>query len=66
MTGDGNAVVIRQIVELPDQLDQLQKEAETEGLNMISMLRDEWDSGANRFDRPGEILALGTVDGEID
>lgn len=32
---------------------------------MISMLRDEWRSGANRFDRPGEILAIGTVDGVI-
>lgn len=65
MTGDRSAVVIRQIVELPAQLDQLQQEAEAEGRNMISMLRDEWRSGANRFDRPGEILALGTVDGEI-
>jgi len=65
MTGDRSAFVIRQIVELPAQLDQLQQEAEAEGRNMISMLRDEWRSGANRFDRPGEILALGTVDGEI-
>ncbi|MGO1164127.1 GNAT family N-acetyltransferase [Brucella sp. C7-11G] len=65
MTGDRSAVVIRQIVELPAQLDQLQQEAEAEGLDMISMLRDEWRSGANRFDRPGEILAIGTVDGVI-
>lgn len=65
MTAHINAVVIRKIVELPDQFDQLQLEAEAEGFNMVSVLRDEWHRGINRFDRPGEILALATIDGAI-
>lgn len=56
MMGDRDAVVVRQIVELPDQLDQLLLEAEAEGFEMISVLQDEWRSGANRFERSGEIL----------
>lgn len=31
MMGDRDAVVVRQIVELPDQLDQLLLDAEAEG-----------------------------------
>ncbi|WP_327211219.1 GNAT family N-acetyltransferase [Rhizobium leguminosarum] len=65
MMGDRDAVVVRQIVELPDQFDQLLLEAEAEGFEMISVLQDEWRSGANRFERPGEILALATIDGEV-
>lgn len=65
MMGDRDAVVVRQIVELPDQLDQLLLEAEAEGFEMISVLQDEWRSGANRFERSGEILALATIDGEV-
>jgi len=65
MTGNSNAIVVRRIVELPTQLDQLLVEAEAEGFNMVSVLQDEWRSGANRFERPGEILALATIDGEL-
>ena len=65
MTGDSKTVVVRQIVELPSQLDLLSVEAEAEGFEMISVLQDEWRSGANRFERPGEILALATIDGEV-
>lgn len=65
MMSDRDAVVVRQIVELPGQLAQLLLEAEAEGFEMISVLQDEWRSGANRFERPGEILALATIDGEV-
>ena len=63
--GDSATVVVRQIVELPDQFEQFRLEADAEGFNMVSVLQDEWRSWTNRFERPGEILALATVDNEI-
>ncbi len=65
MAVDRNTVLVRQTVGLPDQLDQLLLEAEAEGFNMVSVLQDEWRNGTNRFERPGEILALATVGGEV-
>ncbi len=40
----------------------LLEEAETEGGPFLMRLRDDWRSGALRFDRPGELL-LGAFDG---
>ncbi|NNH83540.1 GNAT family N-acetyltransferase [Rhizobium laguerreae] len=65
MVGGTNAVVVRQIVELPDQFERFRLEADAEGFEMLSVLQDEWRKGINRFERPGEILALATVDDEI-
>ncbi len=43
-------------------LEDLQAEAHAEGYNFIDTLVEEWASGANRFDAPGECL-LGHFDG---
>jgi len=65
MVSDTNAVVVRRIFELPENFDQFLHEAAAEGFDNMSVLQEQWRDGLNRFDRPGEILALATVDGEI-
>jgi GNAT superfamily N-acetyltransferase len=65
MTSESQVVEINRIVQLPDHFDQLLSEAAAEGLNNLSVLRDEWQDGTNRFERPGEILALATINGEL-
>lgn len=37
-------------------LDELRAEAQAEGYNFIERLANEWQSGMNRFDAPGEML----------
>lgn len=49
-------VDIRHITHLPAQILVLEKEAIGEGFRFITRLIDEWHSGANRFDAPGECL----------
>lgn len=61
----GEAVDVRRVVELPERFDQLLSEASAEGFDSMSLLQTEWLDGSNHFDRPGEILALATIDGEI-
>lgn len=65
MVGGSDAVVVRRIVELPDHFDQFLVEAAAEGFDTMSVLQDEWRDGSNRFERPGEILALATIHDEI-
>jgi GNAT superfamily N-acetyltransferase len=49
-------IAIRKI-ELPiPGLERLQQEACDEGYDFIETLVEEWASGANRFDAPGEAL----------
>jgi len=46
-----------QQIELPlPGIEQLQREALDEGYKFIQRLLEEWSSGENRFDAPGEIL----------
>ncbi|TAY52920.1 GNAT family N-acetyltransferase [Rhizobium leguminosarum] len=65
MVGDSDAVVVRRIAELPDHFYQFLVEAAAEGFDTMSVLQDEWRDGCNRFERPGEILALATIRDEI-
>ena len=41
---------------LPAGFAALQAEARAEGYRMLDRLADEWVTGENRFDRPGEAL----------
>jgi GNAT superfamily N-acetyltransferase len=48
---------IERLNELPvDDLDALVVDSERAGLRFVRRLAEEWTSGANRFDRPGEAL----------
>lgn len=47
---------IARITEAEPPLGTLVAESEAQGLSFVRRLADEWASGANRFDRPGEAL----------
>jgi GNAT superfamily N-acetyltransferase len=48
-----------------DALDPLVGESERGGLRFLRRLVDEWVSGENRFDRPGEALFAARVNGRL-
>jgi GNAT superfamily N-acetyltransferase len=57
---------IERLVEVaPNLFDALVDESEREGYRFMRRLADEWASGANRFDRPGEALFAARVDGRL-
>lgn len=57
------AAVIERLTEVwPKGLDALLAESEQAGLRLVRRLVDEWDTGMNRFDRPGEALFTARVD----
>ena len=47
---------VQRITHLPRQILALEKEAIGEGFRFLTRLINEWHSGANRFDAPGECL----------
>jgi len=47
------------------QVAALVAESEAQGLRFVRRLADEWASGANRFDRPGEALFVARDDGRV-
>ncbi|MGE0047292.1 MAG: GNAT family N-acetyltransferase [Hyphomonadaceae bacterium] len=55
---------IRITDELPD-LSTLRAEARAEGYRHMERLADEWESGAQRFDKPGEALFAVFMEGEV-
>lgn len=46
----------RLLTSLPPSLAELEMEASSRGFSMIRRLREEWESGASRFDGHGELL----------
>jgi len=48
-----------------DCLAALIAESEQQGLRFVRRLADEWASGANRFDRPGEALFVARSAGDV-
>lgn len=50
---------------LGPEIGILVAEAEVDGHRFMQRLRDEWVSGANRFDRPGETLLAAYRDGRL-
>ena len=60
------AVVIERLDELPPEgVGPLVSESEQAGLGFVRRLAEEWASGRNRFDRPGEALFAATLDGRM-
>jgi GNAT superfamily N-acetyltransferase len=47
-----------------DALAALVDDSERHGVRFVRRLADEWASGANRFDRPGEALFMAWIDGD--
>ncbi len=48
---------------LPQGIENLVTESEAAGFRFLRRLGEEWESGANRFDRPGEAL-FAALDGD--
>src|SRR4051812_42990549 len=46
-------------------LENLTAESLGEGFGFVERLRDEWDSGVNRFSAPGEALFLAILGGRV-
>jgi GNAT superfamily N-acetyltransferase len=44
---------------------ELRKESSTEGYRFIGTLCEEWVSGTNRFNAPGEAVFVATDDGQV-
>jgi GNAT superfamily N-acetyltransferase len=59
------SVEIRRVLELPSSIDALRIEASKEGFRFMEKLVDEWNSEANRFDKPGEIFAGAFQNGRL-
>lgn len=51
-------IEIKPVLELPPDIEVLRAEASNEGFRFMEKLVNEWESNANRFDRPGEILRV--------
>jgi GNAT superfamily N-acetyltransferase len=59
-------LVIQAVTQLPlAELALLITESRREGWQNIRRLADDWASGTNRFDRPGEQLLLARIDGQV-
>ena len=60
------AALIERLSDLPaDSFDALVAESEQAGWRFLRRLTEEWASGANRFDRPGEALLAALVGGRV-
>ena len=59
------AIRTEPVAMLGAELDPLVAEAEAEGHLFMLRLRDAWESHANRFDRPGELLLTAWIDGQL-
>jgi len=56
---------VQQIDELPEELDRLIQASTREGFRFLERLRDEWDSGDNRFGEPDEAFFVAHVAGVL-
>ena len=55
MTGSLHVV---QVSELPSEMDDLVQTSLEEGFAFLQRLCDDWASGSNRFDQPGEVFLV--------
>ena len=58
-------LTIAKETELPAGLEQLVQASVAEGFRFVRVLRDQWDSGTNRFAKPGEALFSAHFGGEL-
>ena len=59
------AVIERLTGLLPSGLEAVLAESEQAGSRLVRRLVDEWTTGANRFDRPGEALFTARIGGRL-
>jgi GNAT superfamily N-acetyltransferase len=62
----GGRVRVEPLIGPPSRcLEPLIAESQRKGLAFVRRLAEDWTSGANRFDRPGEALLVARMAGEI-
>jgi GNAT superfamily N-acetyltransferase len=54
-------VLVQRVASLPDGFGELAADALADGEKLLEVLREDWDSGALRFDGPGEALFAATA-----
>jgi ribosomal protein S18 acetylase RimI-like enzyme len=59
------ALVERVSAAPADCLEALVAESEQQGFGFVRRLVEEWSAGTNRFDRPGEVLFVARVRGDV-
>jgi GNAT superfamily N-acetyltransferase len=60
----GEELIIRRLNDLtPDRFTEMLAESEASGYRFLRRVVDEWESGANRFARPGEALLIAEMGG---
>jgi len=60
-----NSLEVKRITSFPNGFDVFLNEAAAEGFDNMETLQRQWHDGSSRFERPGEILALATINGEM-
>ena len=58
-------IVIKENIELPESIVELEIEANKESFIAISKMIEEFKSGKNRFDQPGEFLLTAYDQGKL-
>jgi GNAT superfamily N-acetyltransferase len=59
-------IMVASITDLElDSLDELRAESSREGFRFIERLCEEWASGSNRFNAPGEALFAAISNGQV-
>jgi GNAT superfamily N-acetyltransferase len=58
-------VVVLRAAGLPDGFEELAADALADGQRLLEVLRDDWLSGALRFDAPGEALFVARAGGAL-
>jgi GNAT superfamily N-acetyltransferase len=56
-------IEIRRLTDLPPDIEILRTEAAADGIRNMGVLVADWQSGKERYDKPGEAL-FGAFDGE--
>jgi GNAT superfamily N-acetyltransferase len=61
-----NEAAILRLEHLPvDRFAVMLAESESSGYRFLRRVADEWESGVNRFCRPGEALFVSEIEGQI-
>src|SRR5262249_26144498 len=64
--GEHMEIMVKRLMDLtPDGLAALVTESERAGWRFVRRLADEWATGANRFDQPGEALFAAWAAGRL-
>lgn len=60
-----SALTVGAVDRLPPELEMLVEESLAEGFGLLARLQDDWRSGANRFDAPGEAFFVARQRGSL-